>query len=234
MRTSNAFLGAAVLIATLLLVVYGIATFGQGKVNSAATNAAAPSTVTTPIASPTVQFGNPALGPKGAKVTIVEFGDFQCEPCAQLAATLKDALAQYPNDVRLVWKDFPNTGLHAEALNAAMAARCADAQGAFWEYHDVLLDKQSDIGPNNYVPFAAQLHLDLDAFQTCMDSKTPAGLIDRDNVEAQRLQIDATPYLFINGRRVSGAIDAEQLKGFIDSALNAAKSPDAATPPVNQ
>jgi protein-disulfide isomerase len=237
MRPSYAFLGAAILASMLLLIIYGIAALSpiNAPVPASSTQDGA---TATPLDKPTLRFGNPWRGTQDAKVTIFVFGDYLCEPCSQIETSLAQALLDYPHDLKVVWKDMPNSGAHPEAINAAVAARCAGDQGAFWAYHDTLMSQQASINANNYEPFAAQLHLDVDAFGTCFANAVTRPLVERDFEEGQRLQIDSTPYLFINDRRVSGAIDYEQLKGFIEGAITRAdrdavqKTQDAVNAPA--
>ncbi|HTM69002.1 MAG TPA: thioredoxin domain-containing protein [Candidatus Binatia bacterium] len=220
MRHSNAFLGAAILAALLILVVYGIAALSP--VNPAPKSVNQIDLSAAPLDKPTVSFGNPSRGPKDAAVTVFVFGDYVCPPCAEYEATTSQLLTEFPKDVRIVWKDMPNTQLHPESINAAVAARCAADQGAFWQYHDLLYQEQASIGPKNYTPFAAQLGLDLEAFQSCYDSRQTQPLVQRDYDEGQRLRVDSTPYTFVNGRRVAGAVSYEQLRGFVVAALSEA------------
>ncbi len=216
MRYGNAFIGIVLLITTALLILFGIAALSPLKPEKPSTNAAP---ALTPLEKPTVSFGNPVRGVEDAAVTIVEFGDFECEPCSQLETSLAQALLEYAGKVRVVWKDFPNAKMHPNATKAAAAARCAAEQSAFWEYHDLLLANQPSVNDSAYVPFAAQLGLDLDLFQSCLAARNVDPIVKRDLEEALRLGVGSTPFMFINGRRVEGAIPYEQLKGFIDAAL---------------
>jgi len=227
MRKSNAFLGAITLVSLLILVFYGIAALSP--INPKPKDVNEIDTTVVPLERPTLSYGNPSLGPRDAKVVVTVFGDYLCKPCAEFEGTIAEMLAEFPDDVRLVWKDMPNQSLHSEAINAAVAARCAGDQGGFWQYHDLLMQEQASINAKNYVPFAAQLGIELEAFQTCYDNKQTQPLVQRDFDEGQRLRIDSTPYTFVNGRRVSGAISYEQLRGFVISALA-----EANVPPTNQ
>lgn len=168
-----------------------------------------------PLDKPEIIFGNPTIGPKGALVTIVEFGDFLCDACEQLKDPMRNVLKRFEGQIRFVWKDFPNTDRHPEALNAAMAARCADRQGAFWEYHDILFDNQLSIHKGAYEIFAEELSLDINDFLLCMDRAEPKAIIEKDFIEGQRLRIDATPYLFIGENRITGALTETQLETFV-------------------
>ncbi len=223
MRNSNLFLGLAILAAALILIIYGVAALSP--INPKPAGIADTERSLTPLDAPTVTFGNPTKGPKDAKAVVYVFGDYQCAPCAEFEAALQQMLADFPNDVRLVWKDMPNSAQHPEAINAAVAARCADEQGGFWQYHDVLMQNQGSLGSKNYVPFAAQLGLDLQTFQSCYDDKRTQPLVQRDYDEGQRLKIDSTPYIFVNKRRVTGAISYEQLRGFVAAAIAETAAP---------
>jgi protein-disulfide isomerase len=227
MRQSNAFIAAVILIALPIMFVFGFAVLSP--VNPPTVNANTDTAEMTPLDQPTLTFGNPTLGPKDAPVTIFSFGDYQCPPCATMDATLAQIWQDYQTKVRVVWKDMPDEAAHSEALNAAVAARCADEQGAFWPYHSLLMKSQDSLSSANYPIFASELGLDATAFQNCLDNQTTKPLVDRDLTEGIRLNITATPYLFINGRRVSGAIDPDQLRQFIDSAIAGATTPTTTT-----
>ncbi|MEY4745130.1 MAG: hypothetical protein RL272_1075 [Candidatus Parcubacteria bacterium] len=229
MRKSNLFLGIASLLATLLLIVYGIAALSP--INPKPAPSVDTSRSLSPLKSPTVSFGNPTKGPKDAKVAIFVFGDYQCQPCADFEATVAQAAADFPKDVRIVWKDMPNAAQHPESVGAANAARCAADQGAFWQYHDALMQNQASLGAKNYVPFAAQLGLDLQAFQSCIDNQANKALVQRDYDEGQLLRVDSTPYIFVNDRRIAGAISYEQLRGFIEAAIAEKSAPQPAGQP---
>lgn len=218
MRPSYAFLGTLVLISSLLLLVYGIAALSPVNPTRDASDDAGPLSLP-PLERPTVSFGNHYLGPRDAKVSIIVFGDYLCQPCAEFEASLNQALQEFEGKIRVVWKDMPNERLHGESVNAAIAARCAGDQGAFWEYHRALMADQASISLNNYAVFALALGLDAESFQDCMDTKRTQPLVQRDYDEGQRLRIDGTPYTFIGDRRISGAISYDQLRTFIESAI---------------
>lgn len=219
MRKSSIFLAVTVLIGVGLLIIFGISSLPPitAEVSNENSILTAP-----PLDAPTVVYGNPTLGPTDAAVTIVEFGDFQCQPCATMDGTLKQLLRDFPTEVRLVWKDFPNLSIHKEALNAAMAARCAGIQGAFWEYHDLLYGNQNSINTNAYDIFAKQLSLEPNDFSSCMKGEATRPVVERDFEEGQRLRIDATPYLFVNNRRVSGAVEYDFLREVVTAEISKA------------
>jgi protein-disulfide isomerase len=105
---------------------------------------------------------SPTVGPVTAPVTVVEFGDFQCPYCRAAEPILKQMLLKYPEAVRLMYRHFPLTDIHAEALSSAEAAACADAQDKFWPYHDQLYANQEALGETLYTSIATSLKLDLD------------------------------------------------------------------------
>jgi protein-disulfide isomerase len=218
MRQSNLFIASFILGAAVLLFMFSLAALSpEPTPDKNLTNLS--DRVIVPLKHPTLTFGNPTLGPKDAAVTIFSFGDYECGPCASVDDALKEVLKDYPKDVRVVWKDMPNGSIHAQAIGAAAAARCAGDQGAFWQYHDLLMKQQASLDAKNYPTFAAQLGLDLDSFQSCVDAKRDVPMVNRDLQEGVRLGIDATPYLFINDRVVKGDVGLEQIQAYVDGEL---------------
>jgi uncharacterized membrane protein/predicted DsbA family dithiol-disulfide isomerase len=154
-------------------------------------------------------------GPPSAPVTIVEFSDFECPACLQAFEDLHD-LVKHRNDVRLVFRHFPldprcnpqvQHAMHPDACLAAYAAECAGAQGRFWEYHDLLFEHQHTLDRDNLFRFARELDLDVATFRACLDSPETLARV-RDDVRAgAELAISSTPTIFINGRRLEGALE---------------------------
>lgn len=175
----------------------------------------------TRVTEPTVTFINPSRGTKQPRVTLIEFSDFSCEPCAQMHRAIDAALRAFPEDVRHVWKDRPNPSVHPQAVPAAIAARCADRQGAFWEYQDALLTRQALLSDNLYVQIASELKLDMDRFGACVKNQETYPLIEKDAQEGTALGVIATPTLFIGAQKVVGVISAEELVGLIQNELAA-------------
>lgn len=216
MRTSYGFLAIVGLAAASLLFLFALITVKNDSTERSSTRK---NDSLTKIDRPTISFGDRSIGPKDAPVTIIEFGDYQCEPCANLAFTLVQVMTARPNDVRLVWKDLPNTSSHPLSLEAATSARCADQQGAFWEYHALLFGNATNISQDVFHTYATALKLDEKAFSECLVAGQMQPLIERDITEAARLGINATPFLFVNDRRISGALSAEALSTVIDEAM---------------
>ncbi|MBI4457405.1 thioredoxin domain-containing protein [Candidatus Uhrbacteria bacterium] len=216
---SQVFLGATVIVGTLLLILYGISSLSSIE---PPTNVNQAEQQLTALDHPTFSFGNPVRGPVEAPFTIFEFGDYGCAPCADIEPAVAQALKDFPGKVRIVWKDMPNAQLHPEASAAAQAARCAQQQGAFWEAHDLLLANQEKLGPTTYEAIAAELKLDSAEFKACLEQETTKPIVERDLEEAIRLNIDATPFLFVGTRRVSGIVSPEQLNDLIEQEMKPA------------
>jgi protein-disulfide isomerase len=167
---------------------------------------------------PSITFIDPTLGSSAAKVTIVLYGDYGCDACATLDQALITLIADdFPNDVRLVWKDMPNTSQHEEALNAAVAARCADDQDQFWEYHALLMTYHNSLSAELYP--AERIGLKTNTFASCYRSQTPSPIIQQTYEEGLALGVTATPTMFINGTRYTGAVDNGTLKAMIRQML---------------
>ena len=172
----------------------------------------------------------PSFGTPGAPVVIVVFSDFQCPFCGGEAKALRTNLPkEYPSNVRVYFKDFPLEAIHPWAKPAAIAGRCVFRQNApaFWDYHDWIYDKQAEITPENLKPkvleWAKGKGLDTLGLERCIDTKATEAEIAKTSAEAKDLNVDRTPYLFVNGRRVPGAT-WEALKQIIDFELEYQKT----------
>ena len=151
----------------------------------------------TSVEQPTITFVNPSKGPADASVTIIEYGDFQCSACADILPTLDAVQKTFPNEVRIVWKNFPNESLHEHATPAAIAAHCAARQGRFWDYHDQLFARQELLSDVQYKQIARELDLDVDRFENCYQSRDTLPIVQKDFEEALGLGLSATPALYI-------------------------------------
>ena len=165
----------------------------------------------------------PALGDPEAQVTLVEFSDFQCPVCRSLHDVLRGMLPKYPQ-VRVVFKDFPIDSLHPWARTAALAGRCAYQQDpkAFWKVYDAIYDQQEVISASNawskMTDFAGESGLNPDTFKACMASPEAAAAVDASRVNGQQLEVNSTPTVFVNGRRLVGA-DSHALEQYIQYEL---------------
>jgi len=159
---------------------------------------------------------DPALGTKGAPVTIIGFSDYECPACAEAASGIKAILSDNPGKVLFVLRDFP-LDTRAHAFKAAEAANCAGDQGKYWEMHDLLFANQAQLDPANLKKYAAQLQLDMSQFEDCLDNGKYVNEIRHDMEDGRRYQVGATPTFFVNGYRVVG-LASEELQQMIDSA----------------
>lgn len=165
---------------------------------------------------------DPIKGNKNAPITIIEFSDYQCPFCTRAEPTIKQVLETYKDKVRFIYRDFP-LGFHQYAQKAAEASECADEQGKFWEYHDLLFEKQSEWsseGITKLKEYALNLGLDAKQFNECLDSGKMASEVQKDFNDGQQAGVSGTPAFFINGRLVSGAQPFSAFKQVIDEELN--------------
>jgi protein-disulfide isomerase len=146
------------------------------------------------------------------KVVVVEFSDFQCPYCAKAHDALQAFLEQHGKEVTFVYKNFPLTQIHPQALAAARAAWAAGRQGQFWAYHDALFANQARLGEPLYGEIASNLKLNLTRFD--QDRKGPASLqaIQKDLDQAEGLGLQGTPTVVIDRQFLAGAITAEVLE----------------------
>ncbi|TAK05245.1 DsbA family protein [Patescibacteria group bacterium] len=158
---------------------------------------------------------DPAVGPADAKITIVEFADFECPFSREAFTSVRQVLAEFPNDVRLIYRDFPIDSIHPRARAAARAANCADLQGKFLAMHDKLYQNAGALKDNDLSFYAQQIGLDLLRFEQCLSSAETDAEIDRDVADAQDAGVRGTPTFFINGARVEGAIPYPILRDII-------------------
>jgi protein-disulfide isomerase len=165
---------------------------------------------------------DPSVGARSAPVTLVEFSDFQCPFCRQVAPTLKRVREVYGDNVRVVWKDFPLTQIHPQAFKAGEAAHCAGDQNKFWEYHDTLFANQDALQVADLKQYAADLGLDAPVFAACLDESKYGGRVRDGVTQGSRLGVNSTPTVYINGRVLSGAQPYETFAAVIDEELERA------------
>jgi protein-disulfide isomerase len=164
--------------------------------------------------------GFPSLGPADAPITLVEFSDYQCPYCKRWNDEVyQPLLAAYPGQIRLVYRQFPLTSIHPDAMSAAVASMCAEDQGSFWQFHDKLFSDEYGLGRDAYTKYATDLGLDTSAFETCLDSGKFDDFLQKDMDFSMNLGIRSTPTFFINGLAVVGAQPIDVFKQVIDKEL---------------
>lgn len=176
--------------------------------------------------------GLPSLGPAGAPVTIVEVSDFECPYCQRATQTLEEAVAAYPNQIRVVFRNFPldmacnplmTKPLHDQACAAARAAVCAHKQNKFWPYAKKLF---ADGCENADLPaHAKELGLSLEAFTACLSAPESKQAVAADIAACQQAGIQAVPIFLINGRKLAGAQPLVEFRKLIDLALREQATP---------
>jgi protein-disulfide isomerase len=158
-------------------------------------------------------------GDPKAPVTIIEFADFQCPYCRQAFSTMEALLAKYPSQIKLAYRDFPLRDIHPNAQMAAEAARCANDQGKFWEYHDLLFSNPNKLDRTGLLQQALALKLDEKSFTSCLDTGKFRASIDEDVKAGASARVEGTPSFFINGVFLDGAQPAAVFEGKIDAEL---------------
>jgi protein-disulfide isomerase len=162
--------------------------------------------------------GSPARGPESARVSIVEFSDFQCPFCSRVTPTMNKLASEYGDQVRIVFKNLP-LSIHPKAAGAHAAAEAAHRQGKFWEMHDRIFANQRNLEPEVFEGYAKDLGLDMDRYRADVASSDVKKRISTDMAEAQKLGVTGTPGFFVNGRFVSGAQPFETFKRLVDEEL---------------
>lgn len=160
----------------------------------------------------------PAFGPTDAKVTVVEFSDFQCPFCSRAAEAAHKVKEKYGDKVRFVFRQFP-LSFHKDAHTAAEASLAANAQGKFWEFHDKLFANQAKLDRASLEGYAKELGLNVGSFKKALDSKEYAAAVDGELKMGEEVAVSGTPTMFINGARVADPTNFDALSGQIEEAL---------------
>ncbi len=221
-------LGASVIATGVILQGSLDRTSDQLQETLVALNEGQPAAAPTPAARPgrpdparryPVKIGDsPLRGPKNAKVSIVEFSDFQCPYCSRVRPTLDQIEKEYGDQVVISFKHLP-LGMHPKAPAAHAAAEAAHQQGKFWEMHDLIFANQRQMSAARYEEYAQQLGLDLDRFKKDVASPALKKRVDADVALAGSVGITGTPSFLINGRYLSGAQPFAAFKLVIDEEL---------------
>ena len=206
---------------------------GDGKVAGTKTNVNSPAAAvqqptqptqpTQPAVAPEVTDSDHAIGPADAAITFIEFSDIQCPFCQRFHPTVQQAMAEYPGQIRWVYKHFPLDSIHPMARSAAEASECVAEQlgdEGFFEYLDRLFAKQTSLGPDLYVAEAVALGANEGQFTSCVESGKYQQKVNDDYQAGLAAGVRGTPTSFINGQSLSGALPYESVKQVIDSMVN--------------
>jgi len=216
-----------------VLFVVSLFTHGFGG-NSSGTTGAAVAPTPTPTPTPSqlkvqIEDNDPVLGDADAPVTIVEFSDIQCPFCKRV---VDGALTDFKNseyfkngEVNLVFKHFPLNSIHPQAQKAGEAAECANRQGKFWEYHDVVFANQQALGIDSLKQYASQVGLNTATFNKCLDDGEAASEVSKETQQATSAGGQGTPYFVVINNKdkstqaVSGAVPFAQFEAAISSVM---------------
>lgn len=214
--TKQIFVWGAVILAIVGLFV-GLVYLGSGK-----------PPVTT-LATAVSESTDRIKGPNTAKVTLVEYSDFECPACAQYEPILKQLLETYEKELRLVYRHYPLVQIHPQALPSAQASEAAHKQGKFWEMHEILFDRQSAWSKAEepldlFISYAKELGLDESKFTADMESSDVEEKITADMAGAIGSGITGTPTFFLNGKKISPR-SFDEFKNLIDTEISNAGQP---------
>ena len=162
--------------------------------------------------------GAPVRGPSDARITMVEFSDFECPYCSLAVKEVEAIQAAYPKDIKLIYKNFP-LSMHPHAPLAAQAALAAKDQGKFWEMHDLLFANFRKLSRENMLVWAAQIGLDVNKFKADLDSGKYKAAVDKDESDGETAGVYGTPAFFINGKLYNGPLALASVKPILDAEL---------------
>ena len=161
-------------------------------------------------------------GPADAPVTLVEYGDYECEHCGRAHPIVQSIQKRLGRRLRFVYRHFPLSAGHPHAEIAGEAAEAAGAQGKFWEMHDTLFDNQDALEPRDLIAYATAVGVDLVRFAAELESHVHAARVREDFMSGVKSGVNGTPTFFLNGARFDGLWDQGELFAAIEAAIEAA------------
>jgi len=162
--------------------------------------------------------GAPVRGPADARITLVEFSDFECPFCSVAVKQVDTLMAAYPKDVKLIYKQFP-LSMHPHAQFAAEASLAAREQGKFWEMYDVLFKNYRRLSRENVMIWAKEIGLDVNKFKADLDSRKYKAVVDKDVADGETAGVYGTPSFYINGKQYNGEVSLAALKPIFAAEL---------------
>jgi protein-disulfide isomerase len=171
---------------------------------------------------------SPTLGAETSKIVLLEFSDFQCPYCSKASQQIKQFVTNHQQEVTLVYKNFPLSEIHGEAMVAAKAAWAANQQGKFWQFHDALFSQQNKLGESLYVSTAKKLNLDLEQFNRDRASNSATTAIGQDLALGEKLGVSGTPFFVMQavgvptaqGASFSGLVKISDLENILAQVKN--------------
>jgi len=162
--------------------------------------------------------GSPVKGPETAPVVLVEFSDFECPYCAKATGEIRQIMAAYPKDIRLIYKQFP-LSMHPHAGLAAVASLAAQEQGKFWELHDLMFSHYRELSLAHIQAWAQDLGMDTMKFAAALDNPKYKAEVEKDTQDGEFAGVNGTPAIFINGKHFNGPIALAALKPILDEEI---------------
>ena len=219
----------SVTLVTLVVIIGGVFLFSKGGGSSTSTKTV-PDTLlipTDPYITGGISNGKFLPQSKDAKVTIVEFGDYQCPACSAYSPLVDKILTEFSGKVNLTFRNFP-LPQHTNATITSYAAEAAGLQGKFWDMHVKLYDSQeewsdSSVAKDIVIRYATEMALDVNKFKADIDSSKVKERVTKDIADANLIGINSTPTFFINGQKIDNPRDYEEFKKIVSDAIN--KSP---------
>jgi len=202
----------------------GKALLDISKLMDASPKAHRPKILEDPVIIPVT--GSPTLGPSDARITMVEFSDFECPYCAIAVKQVKTLMGVYPKDIKLIYKQFP-LSMHPHAQMAAEAALAANEQGKFWEMHDLLFTNFRKLSRENILEWAQQIGLDVNKFKAELDSGKFASVVKKDTSDGDAAGVYGTPAFFINGKLYNGPMTMDSVKPILEAELKGGAKTEA-------
>jgi protein-disulfide isomerase len=172
--------------------------------------------------------GSPTRGPHDARITLVEFSDFECPYCSIAVGEVNNILSAYPRDIKLIYKQFP-LSMHPHAPLAAAASLAANQQGKFWQMHDALFKNFRKLSRENILAMAKEIGLDMNKFTADLDSPKYQAEVQKDVADGETAGVYGTPSFFVNGKHYNGPLSLESIKPILDAELHGTKLPQAAS-----
>ena len=166
--------------------------------------------------------GAPVRGPADARITLVEFSDFECPFCSSAVKQVDIVMAAYPKDIKLIYKQFP-LSMHPHAEMAAEASLAAREQGKFWEMYDVLFKNYRHLSSDNIMIWAKDLGLDMDKFKADLASGKYKAVVEKDLADGEAAGVYGTPSFYINGKQYNGEVTLAALKPILAAELKGEK-----------
>lgn len=186
------------------------------KLMDASPKAHRPKLLEDPISIPVA--GAPVRGPADAKITLVEFSDFECPYCSAAVKQVDVIMAAYPKDVKLIYKQFP-LSMHPHAEMAAEASLAAREQGKFWEMYEILFKNFRQLSHEHVLAMAKEIGLDVDKFKADLDSGKFKKEVEKDMADGEAANVYGTPAFYINGRQYNGEVSLAALKPILTAEL---------------